>query len=955
MNNDLLQKIYDATDNGFDILKWYYPQAFDNEGRLKKTFKIRPERTASASMKLINGVWRVTDFGDDQKALPPINVCMKEEGKEFREALLTLADRYGVSPTINAAVNKAKVEKHDASQEEKEGDYEVKVREKMTPEELELLGPLVTQEVCDKYSYYSLEWYWFVKDRKKMTVTANADYPIYMHDCGEFKKIYQPLSADKSYRFRYLGNKPKDYINGLDELKKAHEKWMKEQDEDQELDEAAEESGQPRKKKSNKMPEAVLCSGERDALNTAGLGYLPLWLNSETADLEPSAYGEIMKRVDILYNLPDMDETGRKAAAELAKKYIDIRTIDLPGDLCTYKDWRGKPRKDMRDWVDTQMSGKQRGETEEQFKERRKREKEKTIRKFREMTEVAMPCRFWEKVYSKDKARYEINTLYLLYFLKIHGFGKMVDPDNDVVTYVQTDGFKVRQISTRNIQDFVIEWAKARKLDTAIQNLILNSTRMSAGIFEKIDTINPDFTCFDESSQTLFFQNRVVKVTADSVEESTGPAGGVHAWERTVCRHNFKRIEPSFTAQWNPENGSFSMKLNHTRSHYFRFLINASRIYWREETEDRANPDKNKEAEYRAQHKWDISGPRLTEEEQLEQQQNLANKLFTIGYLMHAHKSPSRAWGVWVMENKITEEDESSGGSGKTFMVRFLKQFKSTEMVNGRDKKTTENTFFLDRVTEATDILLIDDAVKYFNFNFFYSMITDNLVVNYKNARSKEIDFEVSPKLVVTSNFPPPANDGSTSRRILPCVFSDYYHKQTDENDYQESRRIADDFGYDLYDRKYREEWWNEDYNFCIDCLQFYLQSIPYNLMLTPPMENVEHRMRNQTMGDDFLSWAEVYFSENSETHLDRLLLKKAVKDDFDPKNKLTMKFFTKKLKAFCTNAAYVEALNPPECKGWSKGRVVRTVFGDTKEFIYVKTYGKPINNDVDNNIPAAQ
>ena len=953
MKEDLLQKIYDATDNGLDIILYYYPQAKGPDGNLRKNFKIRPERTASASVVMINGVWRVTDFGDTGKAMKPVNICMKEENKEFREAVLTLAQRYGVSQTINAAVNRAKVEKTDATPEQKEGWYEVKVKEKMTEDELELLGPLVTQEVCDRYSYYALECYRFTKDRKTVTVTSNDDYPIFMHDCGDFKKIYQPLAADKAFRFRYLGKKTPDYVNGLDELKKAHEKWLKEQDDDQELDEAAEEAGESRRKKSKKLPEAILCSGERDALNTAGLGYLPLWLNSETADLEPAAYAEIMKRVDILYNLPDTDETGVKAAAELAKKYIDIRTVELPGGLSVYKDSRGNPRKDMRDWVDTQISRHRPGESEAARKERLKREKEKTIRKFKEMLEVAMPCRFWEKVNDGKKIRYEINTLYLLHFLRIHGFGKIVDPDNDAVTYVQTDGFKVRQISTRNIQDFVIEWAKERKLDTGIQNLILNSTRMSANVFEKIDSIAPDFTSFSETSQTLFFQNRVVKVSASGVEESTGPAGGVHAWERTVCRHNFKRLESSFTAQWNPENGSFSLKLNHTRSHYFRFLMNASRIYWREEFEDRTNPDPKKEAEYREEHKWDIASPRLTEEEQMEQQRNLANKLFTIGYLMHAHKSPSRAWGVWIMENKITEEDESSGGSGKTFMVRFLKQFKSTETVNGRDKKTTENTFFLDRVTESTDLLLIDDAVKYFNFNYFYSMITDNMVVNYKNARSKEIDFEVSPKLVVTSNFPPPANDGSTSRRILPCVFSDYYHKQTDENDYKESRRIADDFGYDLYDRKYREEWWNEDFNFIIDCLQFYLQSIPYNLMLTPPMENVEHRMRNQTMGENFMAWAEVYFSEISENHLDRPLPKKAVKDDYDPKDKMTMNLFTRKLKAFCTNTPHVEAFNPPECKGWSRGRIIRNVLGETKEFVYVKTWNTPVNNDIDGASPA--
>ena len=957
MNNDLLQKIYDATDDGLDIILYYYPQAKDNEGKLKKYFKLRDERTASASMKKIKGVWRVTDFGDDSKAVSPINVCRREENKEFKEALLTLAQRYGVNTTISTKVNRAKVEKRDATPEEKEGWFEVKVKEKMTADELALLGPLVTQEVCEKYSYYSLERYSFTKDRKTYTITANDNYPIFMHDCGAFKKIYQPLSEDKAYRFRYLGTKPADYINGLDVLKEAHLKWEKEQADDDELDEAAEEAGKSRKKKSNKLPEAILCSGERDALNTAGLGYLPLWLNSETAELDPSAYAEIMKRVDILYNLPDIDETGLAMAGKLAKKYIDIRTIELPQTIRAYKDSRGNARKDMRDWVDTQMTRHWAGESEEARKTREKREREKTIRKFKEMLEVAKPCKFWEKTYTKDKARYEINTLYLLHFLKVHGFGKMVDPDNDVVTYVRIEGFKIRQISPRNIQDFIIEWARDRKLDVEIQNLILNSTRMSSGVFEKIDTVNPDFTCFSETSQTLFFRNSVVKVTASGVEESSGPADGVYVWDRNICDHEFKRIEPSFTAQWDPGNGSYSLQLRHTKSHYFRFLMNASRIHWREEFEKRASPDKEKEKAYFRDHHWDIAGPRLTDDEIMEQEQHLANKLFTIGYLLHSHKSLSKAWGIWIMENKITEEDESSGGSGKTFMVRFLKQFKNTEMVNGRDKKVTENNFFLDRVTESTDILLIDDAVKYFNFNFFYSMITDNMVVNYKNARSKEIDFEVSPKLVVTSNFPPPANDGSTARRILPCVFSDWYHKQTDDNDYLESRRIADDFGYDLYDRQYKKEWWNEDLNFCIDCLQFYLQSLPYNLMLNPPMENVDKRMRQQAIGTEFMNWAEVYLAKGSD-YLDRPVHKTTAREDLERESKLkfTANAFTRRLKTFCKlHSDYIEAYNPPECNGYdrSQGRIVRRMFGNPKpqEFFYIKTHGTPINDDIDNNI----
>ena len=43
-----------------------------------------------------------------------------------------------------------------------------------------------------------------------------------------------------------------------------------------------------------------------------------------------------------------------------------------------------------------------------------------------------------------------------------------------------------------------------------------------------------------------------------------------------------------------------------------------------------------------------------------------------------------------------------------------------------------------------------------------------------------------------------------------------------------------------------------------------------------------------------------------------------------------------------------MEAFNPPECKGWSRGRIIRNVLGETKEFVYVKTWNTPVNNDID-------
>ena len=56
MKENTLQKIYEATNKGLDIILHYYPQAAGCE-RKGKYFKMREdEKTASACMKEINGV-----------------------------------------------------------------------------------------------------------------------------------------------------------------------------------------------------------------------------------------------------------------------------------------------------------------------------------------------------------------------------------------------------------------------------------------------------------------------------------------------------------------------------------------------------------------------------------------------------------------------------------------------------------------------------------------------------------------------------------------------------------------------------------------------------------------------------------------------------------------------------------------------------------------------------------
>jgi len=423
-------------------------------------------------------------------------------------------------------------------------------------------------------------------------------------------------------------------------------------------------------------------------------------------------------------------------------------------------------------------------------------------------------------------------------------------------------------------------------------------------------------------------------------------------WSDNVCQHRFSRLGRSFEADFTGEKTTPRIEIKDKSSHLFRFIINTCRTYWKEELEGEWTGGEKAKEEYVEKYKWNLEGVRLAATEKEEQMQNLTNKLFVIGYMLHSYKSAVNTWAVWMMENRISGEYESGGGSGKSLLVKFIENVKKVEKLNGRDKKLTENKHIGDRVTEETDLMVIEDANKHFDFNFFYNMITNDMNVNPKNMKSKVIKFEKSPKIIINSNFPPRDTDGSTSRRIIYMNFSDYYHEKNEGLEYEKSVKVSDDFGYVLWDSKYKEEYWNQDLNFLVDCLEFYLKCIKEGIdKIQPPMENLTERIRRQSIGERFLDWAEEYFAKTS-SNLDKLLLKKEVfraYKDATGEN-CSAKTFKDKISTFCKMKAYIETFNPAKAKGYDKDgkRIIRTAGGKTQEYIYIKSVGRELNEHIE-------
>lgn len=911
------EDIYRATNNGLDIITALYPQARAAMDTQKKMFALRDEKTPSAHLKQNkNGVWTVTDFGGDGHSKSPIDIYMdyhRMDRSQFKAAIMQLASQYGVGETLNAATNKALIETRPATSDELDGWKYIDFKDKFTDEELRVLGPTVRQEHCEALHWHSVSAIRDVKNRQARVKTSNERYPIFARQCDHdgktFYKIYEPLTPDKGWRFTYWPSqaqvenglcpkeccaKPRKYINGLAELKKAY---------------AAANADD--EKQEQRLPAVFICSGERDSLCLRSLGYMPVWFNSETYNVESDEYGELCKYAEKVYNIPDIDTTGVRRGTELALKYMDIHTVWLPSWLSTYKDNRGKPRKDFRDWM---AFGKGRKDLDL-------------------LCNTAYPARFWTAHWNGKKNTEEvtIDAVCLFYFLKFHGYTSLKDENLKEAQFIHITGNVVERVSARDIRGFVRMWCETNAVPRSVLNVVLATPKLGQAMLEAMPQVELDFTSATDKSQKFYFEGETITVTADGFATDEAGDGNTYVWRENVIPHKPPTMEMLRPKDKDKDKGKDGGKgkteATPPRSKFARYLINTSRLFWREEME-LPFPTVEERQAYAKGHQFCIDGGgHLTADQVEEQRQNLRNKMFVVGYMLHHHKSDSHAWAPLAMDNKIGNDDECNGRSGKSFFFKVLSMFQRSVKLSGRNPRLMDNPHVLDQVTRHTQMLLVDDCSKYLNMELFYDNITSDMTVNPKNNPSYTIPFAQSPKLAFTTNYVPTDFSPSTAARLIYMVFSDYYHQQTETTDYLESRSIRDDFGGDLYTEHYSEDDWQADIAFLMRCCQYYLKASADGTKILPPMQNIVKRKQLAVMGENFREWADAYFAPESG-RLDKYLVKEEVYEDFKRYSGLkgiTTRSITDKLENYI--AYYcdrIQCVNPPGVKYVSKqGRII--------------------------------
>ncbi len=852
---------------------------------------------------------------------------------------------------------------------------------------------------------------------------ATDNYPMYVFHILDHKKtdkapepiaykFYEPYG---SQRFSYYGEIPKDYIFGMSQVKEAFESLERDSDileklglnpKDQDekkiaefLTESFEELNAPKK-----LPEVLIATGGSDALCMAALGYLPIWFNGEHINPADVPFSKLSGMAYKVINIPDIDLPGQTAAAKLANFQIEIFTATLPAELA--EKWSGKYNDDN--------SKKYCKDVRDFFNYWRPYD-------FKHVLAHARPLKFWTKrprMNGKIVMRENGNTVYkytpkatyILHFLNHAGFAVMERQtlSGKVREYIKLNGNRVQKLTdTTEMKTAVDNFVQKHSFDVELSDSMLRSRDVADAIFSRLPAVELDFKDCDKDYQYFFLANETWKITADNIEVFEPATVQKFVWEHEVIKPNYvdersrERKDVKFSKL--PENfcisvstppppsangevdqseyKNYDISIPNGDCMFLKYLINTSRIHWRIELEKRLDkldfsdlsqklPNgqtlaeigcKNK-TDYREKYRFAIDGPLLDEEQVQQQKMHLITKLLSIGKMMFRYKSMSSAKAVWSMDYTMRDLSKSSGGTGKSLTPYCLSTVLPNERISGRDKTALANKHVFENISEDTDMLWMDDADQSTDLSFFYSAITGFMKKNPKGTKSETIDFEESPQIWITSNYPPLDMDqDSTIRRLWITEYCDYYHYNQSKQ-YRSVWQPVNDLGKELI-RDFNEADWNRFLNTLAVCCKSYIK-LGY---VESRDSNMRYNAYRNKIGATFIEWADVYFNAEDQT-LDNFIHRGKIFADFlsDTTSDMKANGFGSRMRDYAAMKGYL--FNPPEinrylgldgrvsCKqthDWAyssrEKRCVPIELSTPKqmEFFYLQTdVNKPINYD---------
>jgi len=148
----------------------------------------------------------------------------------------------------------------------------------------------------------------------------------------------------------------------------------------------------------------------------------------------------------------------------------------------------------------------------------------------------------------------------------------------------------------------------------------------------------------------------------------------------------------------------------------------------------------------------------------------------SIGYLLHSFKNPANAKAIILSDVLSQATNEANGRSGKGLIIKAIAEFINVVEYNGKNLDLKRDKFVYQSIDYNTDLFVIQDVSKSFDFEDLFSQITDKMDVQKKHVNKMIIDFASSPKIAITTNYTIPQNTDSYADRKQLILLNNYFN-----------------------------------------------------------------------------------------------------------------------------------------------------------------------------------
>lgn len=387
---------------------------------------------------------------------------------------------------------------------------------------------------------------------------------------------------------------------------------------------------------------------------------------------------------------------------------------------------------------------------------------------------------FWD---IDEKGKIKISEYRFDIYLKNKGISKYFqDEETAVFDFITKDDNFINWIDTKRIKDIVKRDLISRGCIDVWDLMAGNTKYFSPEYLSMMDTIDVDYKRDDQNTSFLYYRNYAVKTTKNNIE---------------LLEYN-----------------------------------NIDSLIWKNQVIDRDIHVKDKSDGVFKTFIWRLSG------EDVDRYYTLKSVL---GYLLHSYQNDAKPKAI-IFNDEMVSDDVPNGGSGKGLIHKAISKLKNIVIEDGK-KFDPKGQFAYQKVRRDTQIFLMDDVSKNFNFENLFSIVTEGMTVEKKGKDPFHIPFNESPKLSITTNYTVKGDGASFYRRVFEVEVANHFN---------DSHTPEDEFKHQFFSGWDDDEWLMFD-NFMIRCIQYYLK----NGLVESKKINLEFRKLKNNLGSEFIEFME--------------------------------------------------------------------------------------------------